>query len=111
MTSRRSRNTARRSTPATSAAATSCSRCASIDARMSSVGAAVFSSRAFVVAAFVAISLTALIGQSTDWMALANGKLLDFGFAFWRKAAPEPAPRDVVVIGIDVDDLREFSDP
>jgi adenylate cyclase len=71
-----------------------------------------FSSKSFAALAFVAISLAALVGQATaDWMALANGKLLDAGFAFWREVAPAPVKRDVVVIGIDVDDLREFSEP
>ena len=76
------------------------------------MSATAFSSKSFAAAAFVAISLTAIIGQGTaDWMALANGKLLDAGFAFWRRVAPQPAARDVAVIGIDVDDLREFNEP
>jgi class 3 adenylate cyclase/CHASE2 domain-containing sensor protein len=76
------------------------------------MSATAFSSKSFAALAFVAISLTALVGQATaDWMALANGKLLDAGFAFWRRVAPEPAARDVAVIGIDVDDLRQFSEP
>jgi adenylate cyclase len=45
------------------------------------------------------------------WGALANAKLLDGGFQFWRKVAPHPVARDVRVIGIDVEDLREFSEP
>ena len=61
--------------------------------------------------AFVLIALAAIVAQSTDWMALANAKLLDAGFTILRKVSPEPAKRDVTVIGIDVDDLREFSDP
>ena len=61
--------------------------------------------------AFVLIALAAIVAQSTDWMALTNAKLLDAGFTILRKVAPEPAKRDVTVIGIDVDDLREFSDP
>jgi class 3 adenylate cyclase/CHASE2 domain-containing sensor protein len=61
--------------------------------------------------AFLAIGVAAIACQSTDWMALANGKLLDAGFGLWRTLAPEPAAREVAVIGIDVDDLREFSDP
>ena len=74
--------------------------------------ATAFSSKSFAALAFVAISLAAVVGQATaDWVALANGKLLDAGFAFWREVKPEPVKRDVVVIGIDVDDLREFSEP
>jgi class 3 adenylate cyclase/CHASE2 domain-containing sensor protein len=61
--------------------------------------------------AFLAIGVAAIACQSTDWMALANGKLLDAGFGLWRTLAPEPAAHEVAVIGIDVDDLREFSDP
>jgi adenylate cyclase len=44
-------------------------------------------------------------------MALANAKLLDAGFAFSRTVAPRAPARDVVVIGIDVDDLRRFPEP
>src|SRR3954470_12533856 len=62
-------------------------------------------------AAFAVIALTVLVVQYTDWMALWNAKLLDVGFSFWRKLGPEPAQKDVVVVGIDVDDLREFKDP
>ena len=61
--------------------------------------------------AFVLVALAGIVAQSTDWMALANAKLLDSAFTVWRKLDPEPAKRDVAVIGIDVDDLREFSDP
>ncbi len=60
---------------------------------------------------FVLIALAAIVAQSTDWMALANAKLLDAAFTVSRKISPEPVKRDVAVIGIDVDDLREFSDP
>ena len=76
------------------------------------MSALAFSSKSFPALAFVAIGLAALVGQATaDWMALANAKLLDAGFTFWREVAPAPVKRDVVVIGIDVDDLREFSEP
>ena len=61
--------------------------------------------------AFVLIALAGIVGQSTDSMGLANAKLLDGAFNIWRKLSPEPVKRDVAVIGIDVDDLREFSDP
>jgi class 3 adenylate cyclase len=61
--------------------------------------------------AFALIALAGIVGQSTDWMALADAKLLDGAFNVWRKLSPAPAKRDVAVIGIDVDDLREFSDP
>jgi len=61
--------------------------------------------------AFVLIALAAAVAQSTDWMALANARLLDASFSLLRKVSLEPAKRDVEVIGIDVDDLREFSDP
>jgi class 3 adenylate cyclase len=78
---------------------------------MSSTGRTAFSSKSFAAAAFVAIALTALIGQASDWMALLNAKLLDAEFSVWRSLGTERAQRDVAVIGIDVDDLREFSDP
>ena len=61
--------------------------------------------------AFVLIALTGIVAQSTDWMGLANAKLLDGAFNVWRRLSPEPVKREVAVIGIDVDDLREFSDP
>ena len=67
--------------------------------------------KSFPVAAFLVISVAAIAMQSSDWMALANGKLIDASFAFWRSAAPEPAGRDVTVIGIDVEDLRKYDDP
>ena len=67
--------------------------------------------KSFPVAAFLVISVAAIATQSSDWMALANGKLIDASFAFWRSAAPEPAVRDVTVIGIDVEDLRKYDDP
>src|SRR3954470_509557 len=60
---------------------------------------------------FVLIALATVVAQSTDWMALAHAKLLDVAFIVARKISPEPVKRDVAVIGIDVDDLREFSDP
>src|SRR5438128_2684585 len=110
-TSRRSRSTARRSARATSAAAISCSRSAGTEASMRATGHTAFSSKSFAAAAFIAIALTALIGQASDWMALLNAKLLDAQFSVWRSLGTERAQRDVAVIGIDVDDLRQFSDP
>ena len=67
--------------------------------------------KSFPVAAFFAIALASIAAQSSDSMALANGKLLDAGFELWRRFAPEPARRDVAVIGIDVEDLRKYSEP
>jgi class 3 adenylate cyclase/CHASE2 domain-containing sensor protein len=67
--------------------------------------------RSFPAAAFLAIGVGAIAAQSSDWMALANGKLLDASFALWRSVAPEPTVRDVTVIGIDVEDLRKYDDP
>jgi adenylate cyclase len=61
--------------------------------------------------AFVAIVIAGLAVLPAEWMSLWNAKLLDVAFTAWRRAGPEPAKRDVVVIGIDVDDLREFKDP
>jgi class 3 adenylate cyclase/CHASE2 domain-containing sensor protein len=61
--------------------------------------------------AFVLIAIAGLAVLPSEWLALWNAKLMDVGFAAWRKAGPEPAKRDVVVIGIDVEDLREFKDP
>jgi len=60
---------------------------------------------------FGAVALAGAAFQFTAWSALANAKLLDSGFQAWRSLWPQPAPNDVVVIGIDVDDLREFGDP
>jgi len=67
--------------------------------------------RSFPVAAFFAIGVGAIAAQSSDWMALANGKLLDASFALWRSVALERVSRDVTVIGIDVEDLRKYDDP
>jgi len=63
------------------------------------------------IGAFMLIALAAIALESSDWMSLANGKVLDAAFTLWRMVAPQPAARDVAVIGIDVDDLREFADP
>src|SRR3954468_16937199 len=62
-------------------------------------------------AAFIAIAIALVAALPSEWMALANAKALDVAFGFWRRIDPAPAKRDVVVIGIDVDDLREFKDP
>ncbi len=67
--------------------------------------------RSFASGAFLVIAAACLLAESSDWLALANAKLADAGFAFWRTVAPRPAVRDVVVIGIDVDDLRETPEP
>jgi adenylate cyclase len=69
------------------------------------------SAKSQFAAAFIAIAIAGLAVLPTDWMALWNAKLLDAGFTAWRTIAPAPVQRDVVVIGIDVDDLREFKDP
>jgi adenylate cyclase len=69
------------------------------------------STRWFALAAFSAIAAAGAAFHCTEWSALANAKLLDAGFRFWRAVAPQPVTRDVAVIGIDVEDLREFSDP
>ena len=69
------------------------------------------STRGFALAAFSAIALAGAAFQFTEWSALANAKLLDVGFRFWRAVAPQPVTREVAVIGIDVEDLREFNDP
>jgi adenylate cyclase len=68
-------------------------------------------SRSLAVAALAVIALAAGAFHSSRWGALANAKLLDTGFQFWRSLGPQPAARDVVVIGIDLEDLREFSNP
>lgn len=61
--------------------------------------------------AFILIALAAIGTHRTESAATLNGKLLDGAFAFWRAFAPGPVARDVAVIGIDVDDLRAFSEP
>ena len=61
--------------------------------------------------AFCLIALAAATAHHAGWLATLNGKLLDAQFALWRAAAPQPATRDVAVIGIDVDDLRTFDEP
>jgi len=63
------------------------------------------------VAAFAVIALAGLAFQLSSWSALANAKLVDAGFRLLRSFAPQPVLRDVTVIGIDVDDLREFAEP
>ena len=67
--------------------------------------------RSWTTAAFLAVVLGACALQATDTLALWNARLLDVAFNFWRRAEPQPVARDVVVVGIDVDDLRYFSDP
>lgn len=47
----------------------------------------------------------------TEWGKLLNGKLLDAAFVALRNVAPRAVERDVTVVGIDVDDLRKFSEP
>ena len=69
------------------------------------------SPRRYALAAFLAIGAAAIALQASDGMALANARILDTGFTLWRKLGPQPLERDVAVIGIDVDDLRSFSDP
>jgi adenylate cyclase len=62
----------------------------------------------------VAMALIALAASGlhhSEWAALWNGKLLDGGFLALRKSAPQAAAKDVVVVGIDVEDLRIFSEP
>ncbi|MGQ0656212.1 MAG: CHASE2 domain-containing protein [Betaproteobacteria bacterium] len=61
--------------------------------------------------AWLAIALAAIGLHHTEWLALLNGKLLDGGFVVLRKLGVKPVERDVAVIGIDVDDLRAFSEP
>jgi class 3 adenylate cyclase/CHASE2 domain-containing sensor protein len=60
---------------------------------------------------WVMVVIAGIVLHHTEWMALANGKLLDGGFIVLRKLGTKPAPNDVAVIGIDVDDLRAFSEP
>ena len=67
--------------------------------------------KARLTAAFIAVVLGAAALQATDALGLWNAKLLDAAFTFWRRVEPQPVTRDVVVIGIDVDDLRHFTDP
>ena len=67
--------------------------------------------RSYRTLALVLIALAAIGMHRTESVATLNGKLLDGAFAFWRAFAPAPVARDVVVIGIDVDDLRAFSEP
>ena len=67
--------------------------------------------RSYRALAFVLIVLSAIGLHRTEFVATLNGKLLDGAFALWRAFAPRPAVRDAVVIGIDVDDLRAFSEP
>lgn len=67
--------------------------------------------RSFGFAAFVVIAAAFVALEASGSLALADAKLLDAAFVLWRAVAPEPVRRDPVVIGIDVDDLREFPDP
>jgi adenylate cyclase len=67
--------------------------------------------RSFRVLGFALIAAAALGMHYTDLLALLNGKLLDAGFTVWRAVAPRPLQNDVVVIGIDVEDLRTFNEP
>ena len=64
---------------------------------MSKTGRTAFSSKSFAAAAFVALALTALIGQASDWMTLLNAKLLD---AEWEAGAQfDGSPAAVFVNG------------
>ena len=67
--------------------------------------------RSYRTLALVLIALAAIGMHRTESVGMLNGKLLDGAFVFWRAFVPAPLARDVVVIGIDVDDLRAFSEP
>lgn len=67
--------------------------------------------RSYRTLAFILIALTAIGLHRTESSETLNGKLLDGAFALWRAFVPRPVARDVVVIGIDVDDLRAFNEP
>jgi len=67
--------------------------------------------RSYRALAYVLIVLAAIGAHRIETVATLNGKLLDGAFAFWQTFAPRPVARDAVVIGIDVDDLRVFSEP
>jgi adenylate cyclase len=69
------------------------------------------SPQTFRALAMALVAVAAICLHHSDWLALLNGKLLDGGFLAWRKMAPQPAARDVVVVGIDVEALRTFSEP
>jgi len=67
--------------------------------------------RSYRTLAFFLIALIATGVQHSEAVATLNGKVLDAAFTFLRAVSPKPAARDAVVIGIDVDDLRAFSEP
>jgi class 3 adenylate cyclase/CHASE2 domain-containing sensor protein len=69
------------------------------------------SARLIRALAVLMIALASIGLHYTDWFGLINGKLLDAGFQTLRTVAPRPVPRDVAVIGIDVEALRAFSEP
>ena len=60
---------------------------------------------------FAALALTVGVPWLLGAFELADSKFLDLEFQVIRKIGPREVAREVVVVGIDVDDLRRFSDP
>ena len=60
---------------------------------------------------FALLSLAVGAAWLSGGLGWLDAKLLDLEFQVIRKIGPRPAVRDVVVVGIDVDDLRRFNDP
>ena len=92
-----------------SAAAITCSKCVNTSSRVQMPSFA--SARSLRILALLLIALAAIGLHHTDWLALMNGKLLDGSFFVLRAVAPRPVVNDAAVIGIDVEDLRAFSEP
>lgn len=59
----------------------------------------------------ILIFVTLTTGYLFESFAGIETKLLDVEFRLLRKIVPRGVARDVVVVGIDVDDLRRFNDP
>jgi CHASE2 domain-containing sensor protein len=67
--------------------------------------------RLSIVLWFAALVLIIGIPWRLGGFDLPDAKLLDLEFRAIRHFAPGQLGRDVVVVGIDVDDLRRFNDP
>ncbi len=67
--------------------------------------------RPFAALWFAVLAMAVGIPWALNAFELVEAKLLDLEFQTIRKIGPREIARDVVVVGIDVEDLRRFNDP